>query len=251
MLWGLCGLMGSGKTLGLVAILNEFFLEGYEIQTFNVHTTFSKDLDIDKIFNFELENCVIGLSEAYTILDSRVNNNAERNIGYFGLQSRKRNVEIVYDAQLMTSVDLRLRFVTDKVIFCQKDWDGEFKLNPETKKKEEIVRGFYYSCYDRGEILTSVKYIPFDVAKEKIFPLYNTYEIAMPLQLQNKNLTLEKVKAIFDDCDTKDSFVSIFKSEYPFTSIQTCKSVFDLLDSGKDKRVCSLLRIKPSPEPIA
>lgn len=244
MLWGYCGLLGSGKTTGLVAQLLEFKKEGYLIKTYGVKTTFSEELNIDEILNFELSNCVIGLSEAYTILDSRVNSNAERNITYFVLQSRKRNVHIVYDAQLMSSIDLRLRFMTDKVILCQKDSDGEYRVNKETGVKEEIIYGFTYSCFDRGEILTSQKYISWDNAMKCIFPNFDTYEVVMPMQLQDKNMTMEKIVAIYKDCSTKDSFVSVFKSESAFISLQTCKSVYDLLLAGKNDRVAKLLRIK-------
>jgi hypothetical protein len=243
-IWGYCGKLGSGKTTGLVAHLLDFKHEGFDVKTYGVKTTFGEILDIEEILNFELENCVLGLSEAYTLLDSRINTNAERNITYFVLQSRKRHVHIVYDAQLMTSVDLRLRFLTDHVILCEKDWDGEYKRNPETNILEEVVYGFYYTCFDRGEIMTSQKYISIEDAKTLVFPNFDSYEVVMPIGVQDQNMTMDKIKSIFEDCNTKDSFVSVFKSESPFTSLQTCKSVYDLLLQDKPDRVARLLRIK-------
>ncbi len=154
MLLGIFGDLGSGKTL-LASILGQAFYEdGYELYanyrlknakiiTYNDFVNMKKFYDPDKKYCFVID-------EIYA----------------FGMESRvstsKLNLNIIYTAQLATTVDLRLRTLTDYYIIAKK-----------------TPNGFYYFVVkDNGVI--KILYLDKKNA-QKYFSLYNTREIINPV----------------------------------------------------------------------
>ena len=119
------GGLGSGKTLRMTCRMYEMHLEGWKIYSnYDLHFPHTKinptDL-INGLFDDELDDAIVGMTEAYTFLDSRYSGSeSSRFLTYFILQTRKRKIKFFYDAQLIGSVDIRLRGVTNRVYECHK-----------------------------------------------------------------------------------------------------------------------------------
>ena len=88
-------------------------------------------LDAQKLIDLDesLQDCLICIDEIHMYADSRLHTGYQnRTIGYFILQSRHRNVDVLYTTQASGQCDKRIRTVTDIRIVCenlQKDSDGD------------------------------------------------------------------------------------------------------------------------------
>lgn len=186
MLIGVLGGFGSGKTL-LMAIW------GYRLSSF-------EDLDVYSNFRIEHEKsnfitppdlfdinpmknkAFVLLDEVYAWLDSRYSvSKVNRALSSVILQSRKRNMDICYSAQLGGSVDLRMRDNTDLVVYCQ-----DIGLPPKPK-------GFAYILeYHQGfRVLLRSLYLPYGEAK-KWFGIYDTREIVQPIGIEKLKETIKQ-----------------------------------------------------------
>lgn len=179
MIIGIIGERGSGKTLIMAKDLKEENSKGKIIYSnFHINSKavkYPKNLNlIDEKFlkeysNFKLYNCCVYLDEIYIYIDSRVSGSSKRNriFSYFINQTRKRNVSLIYSAQLLNSVDLRLRrqteiFILPKCIVL----DGEKVIvadivkpvgfSDQIKKIGEMrfLAKDYYDVYDTDEIIS-------------------------------------------------------------------------------------------------
>ena len=211
---GICGLLGSGKTLlqtilGYVASEND--LDIYS----NYKTTFSEMINPMEFLRFELENCCVLVDEMETVLDSRVNRRANRLLTYFVLQSRKRDVHIIYTSQLLGAVDLRLRFMSEINILA-----------------ESYKRYFEYSNFVGGNIIKK-----FRISREKAKPFYDMYdttEIILPVELMsNEIIEFSTIKEYVETLPTKKSFQAVMKVTLPFMSGDMISGAYDLIKVGK------------------
>jgi len=176
MLIGIFGTFGSGKTL-LMAILgyivaknpNYQVYANFEIKHPKVKTIEPEDfLDI----NPKNKKAMVLIDEAYAWLDSRMSMaKVNRFLSYVVLQSRKRNMDIFYTAQLSGSVDLRLRELTDIFIICQK---------LPTENGEQC---FVYNVYEWKTLnkLSEHHFIIRWNQAEKYFNRFDTREIISPV----------------------------------------------------------------------
>jgi len=178
MLIGVFGTFGSGKTLlltifGFLCADNPKYqvYANYKIKHKKVVSPISAEEFIE--INPEKKKVLILLDEVYAWLDSRLSTSrVNRVLSWCVLQSRKRNMDIIYDAQLMGSVDLRLRNLSDIVIMCEKTKDA----------KETIA--FVYRVFHQTSWHKTRQYL-FVVPEEKASQFYNkfdTRQIVMPIE---------------------------------------------------------------------
>jgi hypothetical protein len=173
MLIGIFGGFGSGKTLLLTVITVNASKTGryecyanFKIDRKNVSYIEAEDLlDINPEGNMR---AFIGLDEIYAWLDSRVSSSkVNRVLSWIILQSRKRNMDICYTAQLSSSIDIRLRNMTDIAIFANKKYDG-FYYDLRWQNENQVfnrkfflsanVAQFYYNKYNTREIVKPVDF---------------------------------------------------------------------------------------------
>lgn len=113
---------------------------------------------------------VVVAQEIYGWLESRMSQNkAVILIGYFVFYSGKMGISIVYDAQLNSSVDKRLKFNVTKRFEAENNGDkftyheldiNETERNVRTGKKISISRAWM---------------------QRHVFPYYNTYKVSKPV----------------------------------------------------------------------
>lgn len=224
MIIGICGLLGQGKTLFLTRIGYYDHKEKRTVKA-NYMVSFGELVNPRDLLEFELENCTLLLDEINTFLDSRVSGEAERYLDYFFLQSRKRNVSVIYTAQMIHMVDRRLREITD--IF--------FRANKTNK-------GFTYERFLGGYYADSID-LSMKEAKQ-IFKLYDTRQVIMPIYLTQKStMTIQELEKIFNDSVSKNSFKMSLRSVNPWITLDRCDAVYDYLKNGKSEQVVKLLRL--------
>lgn len=181
MLIGILGSLGSGKTLLLTIfcfkkLLNNWRVySNYKINDGNINFIEPIDLlEISKGKNF------VALDEVYAWLDSRVSASAtNRILSYLMFQSRKKGMDIGYTAQLGSSVDLRLRELTDIIIECV--------------KIPKVGFLYYVNWINLQTVYTRKIFLPLNVAK-KYFVKYDTTEVIKPLGFEKLKKQLAKSK---------------------------------------------------------
>ena len=227
---GFCGGLGSGKTLRMSARLKEYYDKGIKIYAnYNLHFPHEK-IDPLKLLEFELEKCAVGLTEAYTFLDSRFSGSeSSRFITYFLLQTRKRKVKILYDAQIVGSVDNRLRFITNRIYECSK------MVKDKTKDKEDPnnIIGFVYKVHDDdGDTF----YETLDIKEaKKLFDIYDTEEILLPMYLSpvRSEENLDEIIEMFNNSGNRETFMSLVRVENPYLGYDKVKAIYSLLKNDK------------------
>lgn len=173
MIIGFIGDMGSGKTLSMVRIAYILYKKyNYDVYS-NIVLNFPfKLLTLDDIIEYSnndksFNNSVFLIDEAHIFIDSR-SSGSRRNliISYFILQTRKKNVWLLYTTQYLHQVDKRLRGSTNVFTECyfKSVNDKSFVLNVYN-----IVASFK----------TITKYNTFNAIP--FYDLYNTYEVVRPL----------------------------------------------------------------------
>jgi hypothetical protein len=176
---GIYGNRGSGKTLFMVH-------KTFECPNIPCKSNFK--IESDRVFPLEVfelldlnpdnKPTIVNIDEAYTWLESRVSTSKlNRYVSYVGFQSRKRNLDILFSAQLSSSIDVRFRDTEDYRVFC-KD-----RPNPRTS-----VQDFKYAvCKGRR---TSFQTMKFKEAK-KLFDIYNTDEVIKPPDMEELQAEIE------------------------------------------------------------
>jgi len=218
------GLLGSGKTLGMVTFAKEDHdLKGRKIMA-NFKITFGEPVNPIELIGFEIEDCDLLLDEAYTLLDSRFNSQASRYLTYFLKQTRKRTVDVFYTTQRFMDVDVRLRQITNRVVLCVK-YEGQGFLYIVTEGGAEINRA-WMSWEDA----------------EKVFPLYDTTEVIMPMNIRDDLTSMDHLKELLSACSNMQTFVTLVRSENPYITVETIKGIYTLLRAGKDELAERLIR---------
>jgi len=159
---GIFGEMGKGKTLTAVILGLIYKQKGYEIYSNMKNFLDSKyidDLDDLKDLDINTKRLLI-LDEIYVYIDSR-NSSTKRNKAYSYLifQSRKRNFDIIYTAQLYSAVDKRLRNLTNIIIEPEINLEKNILKIKITKtngtEKVYIIKNInkYFKYYESNEII--------------------------------------------------------------------------------------------------
>jgi len=187
MLIGAFGGFGSGKTL----ILASYCCHVANKPNYKVFTNFTvKHKNITIVEPIDLlninptdYNVLLGLDEVYAWLDSRMSQTkVNRFLSWIILQSRKRNMDIFYTAQLGSSVDLRLRDLTDIVIYC---------MRTSLKPKADFV---YIMELNLGWSVRRAKFLlPYKKAR-KFFQYFDTREIVQPIEIERLKKELMKLR---------------------------------------------------------
>src|SRR5574340_1021688 len=135
--------MGSGKTLYATWYALRYFVERgkYDHAYANFHIKSPNDDRPVALLDYAAfnglaaqENALVIIDEAYLWLDSRTSSSkTNRTVSYLILQSRKRGFDVLYTAQVKSSVDLRLRELSEIWVYCEKLGLGD------------KVRGFTYT----------------------------------------------------------------------------------------------------------
>jgi len=187
------GPRGSSKTLQLARHSLKGLANGEKVFT-NIEL-YPEKLGIDNkanpvglefllTFDESLTDAIIVISEIDTWFDRmRETSTGNRLGGKFLQQLRKKGLRIFFDTQdylpgvLMRQVD-KLVYCSD---FCFTEWGRERNLPKGTT--------FYYDCYDYSGIFTGWRGYHWQEAlyhAERVWPLFNTYQIYDPLQFARK-----------------------------------------------------------------
>ena len=225
------GNVRSGKTFLLVNRLYDLHLKmpNKPVVT-NFYTTFSRVLNPEEMLNFELEHAILGITEAYGIMDSSNRGKASEYLSYFIFQSGKRDVDFYYDAQLGHTIGDRLRELAVKETQCR---------NTGTREKPN----FEYLTIDKSLGTYEEFTIPFEIA-QPYFCLYDTYEIVMPLYVSSKSMiNIDDLMTLFEESENKKTFTVLIREKNPYITWEKAGAVYTLLEAGKKDKVIKLLRL--------
>ena len=175
------GKTGSGKTLHTTIDALVDCLSGRDIysnMTF-YHFPYTKidlldmvDAVIDNKNDFtDTKPKTLILDEIQTLMDAR--RSASRSNVDFSLfisQCRKRGFNVIYTSQYLNGADIRLRQLTDKLVWCV----AVYKTGDELK-------GFKYIKFDVMTGKYKIQFIRESVASV-FYKFYNTYEVVRPVE---------------------------------------------------------------------
>lgn len=180
MILGFIGTVGSGKTLSMTKQAYEYYKKGMTIYS-NYHLNFPYErLDkttFDELISEtrQLQDCVILLDELHIWLDSRSSGKKKnKTITYFILQTRKRNVRLLFSTQHFHQVDKRLRDTVDILTYCTNVTDKQslvqdgnetifimqesfFQYEPDKVVKRVFKANPYFILYDTREIIDFIE----------------------------------------------------------------------------------------------
>lgn len=182
MIIALNGIIGSGKTLTMTYLGYKQYKKGSDIVS-NYRLNFphkivtKQDIENYAKSDTQLKNCTFLFDEAHIFLDCRT---SAKNIvnTYFILQSRKRGVDIYYSTQYFGQVDKRLRDQTDLVFECtaiKKSKKVKTGNKTTTVKLLKAIKIDVFRHKGQGVLEKLKKFVIRN--PEKLFKLYNTYEI--------------------------------------------------------------------------
>lgn len=214
----------SGKTLLAVILGYQDSVKGKKLYS-NFYTAFSERININDLLNFKLSKCTLLLDEIHTLIDSRINTNASRYLSYFGFQSGKRSVKIIYTAQLLRTVDLRMRDICSRIIYAN-----------ATQKR------FNYIVFNRDGVIKRRFHITRDNAS-KYYKMYDTEEAIFPIELKGNDIGLDKIIDYYDNAPTKKAFIVSSKKEFPYIKYDTLSAIYDYLEQDNKLQVKKLLSI--------
>lgn len=165
------GNTGSGKTLLLVYFATKI---KRQIQSnFKIKIKNYNKLKLINLINLPT-NSDIFIDEAYTWVESRVSSkHLNRYLSYIVFQSRKRTIDIYTTAQMFSTIDVRFRNQSDILILAQK-----------IKNK-----GYKYKIYNKRTNFITEFILSFKKA-EKLYKLYDTYQIIEPYEQSKLEFTL-------------------------------------------------------------
>jgi hypothetical protein len=172
-LLGLDAAMGTGKTLGMSLLAQHFrqqsgctLWSNYGLANARLFTNFEQFLEVA-----QQPSSIICLDEVHTDLDSRSGNtNTSKYLTHMLYYLRKIRATIFYATPDISSVDVRVRSVTN--VYCR-----------VSKNK----RKFKYEMWD----LQSVRYLrTLMIDKEKVFAIadqiYDTHKMVVPMEFPEK-----------------------------------------------------------------
>jgi hypothetical protein len=168
-MFGIVGNVGTGKTLELTrwsikatkycVVTSNYRINTPEIKLINAEDFLNISQPVDKKNNKPIP-VFVALDEIYMWLESR-SSSSEINkvLSRVVLQSRKRGFDIGYTAQLASSVDKRLRLLTNFFIYAMQPDNVGFKYVWASASKNFTYRlpykvaEKYYGMYDTSEIV--------------------------------------------------------------------------------------------------
>ena len=173
------GKTGSGKTLhtaidALVDVINGRKI--FSNMTLN-NMPYTK-IDLVDMVNAVIDNTsdftdnspkTLILDEIQTLMDAR---RSQRNTDFslFISQCRKRGFNVIYTSQYLNGADIRLRQLTDKLVWCLPVY-----------KTGDVLKGFKYIKFDVLTGQYKIQFIRESIAKE-FYKFYNTYEVIRPTE---------------------------------------------------------------------
>lgn len=178
MLIGILGNIGSYKTTLATAFAREASLHGTPVfSNYNINFPHCHKLDLSDILQLDINRGMIIVDEVYTIAESRTSmSKVNRFFSYFVFQTRKLHVDVVYTAQLASSVDLRLFDLSPILIGChgldEKTGLIDYTFNVEGAK-------------------TRIS-IPLPFFEKEIFPYFDTFEVVDPMGMAELLVEIEK-----------------------------------------------------------
>lgn len=171
MIIGIIGDLGQGKTLSAVYLALKMKRMGYTIISNMKNFALNDDIidDPQKIQELNSKDkYLIILDEIYVYADSRNSmSKSNRLLSYLVFQSRKRNIDIIYTAQKISSVDIRIRGLTNIFINTINLGIVDNHIILKWELIKDISRNFEYTPVRTIRIKIPVK----------LFKLYDTYEI--------------------------------------------------------------------------
>lgn len=162
---GICGELGSGKTLALTYLALRNYHKGRKLYSnYNLKLPFTKVTTPEDIVN--MREGFLCADELWTWADSRLSGSKKNKFLTLVLaKSRKRGINIGYTAQYFKSVDVRIRTVTD------------FLCMPKLNESETVCTLFVYS--NPSMQIQRV----FKFRTQPVFNLYDTNEEVEELEL--------------------------------------------------------------------
>ena len=163
MIVGFVGARGSGKTLSMVLEAYRYQSIGYRVLSniglnFDHETYTGKDIERFASEKNNLKDSVLLVDEAHILLDSRTSvTKRNRIVSYFILQTRKRNVHLLYTTQSFHQIEKRLRDQTDILVECSFK-DGYVQQKIHDVHKGRTIRGLFeaeplFDLYDTNLIV--------------------------------------------------------------------------------------------------
>ncbi len=168
MLMGIYGDVGSGKT-ALEVRIAKFSNPNIPIRTnFDLKLKNASSIEPYELLTLE-DGTLVCIDEFYTWAESRISpSKLNRFISYFlAFQQRKRRLDIVHTSQLRSSIDVRFRLMEKYTIL------GKSRDLPTSDFKFKITNGKQIKNF-------TISYNEMS----KVFPLYETQEIVMPLDIK-------------------------------------------------------------------
>lgn len=157
------GDLGSGKTLFTTMMAKESDVQVLSNYKLNIYGY--RELTPQMLVDINEPSLII-IDEAYAWLESRLSNrDMNRYLSYILFQSRKRQLDFIITAQLLSTIDVRFRDMCNYLVLCQKLPDG-FHFS--------IVKNSMYS-HRPVEL-----YMTWEQA-ETLYPLYDTMEKIDPI----------------------------------------------------------------------
>ncbi len=179
----LLGDVGSGKTLFSTYLAS--------LETRPVYANYKIDIPTYRLLVPEIlvnlnESSLVILDEAYSWLESRTSGkHLNKFMSYILFQSRKRGIDMVLTDQLLGTIDVRFRQMTNYEIHCRQIADVGFEY-----------RMFKLSGWVKPRPVTLI--FPYQYA-ERIFPLYDSWELINPIDDELIfNVTQDKTEIIKD-----------------------------------------------------
>lgn len=143
------------------------------------HFPYTK-VDLDDMVNAVIDNesdvidsspKTLILDEIQTLMDSRKSTRSSNiDFSLFISQCRKRGFNVIYTSQYLNGADIRLRQLTDKLIWCMPVY-----------KTGDTLKGFKYVKFDVQTGQYKIQFIKESLAKI-FYKFYNTYEVIRPVE---------------------------------------------------------------------
>jgi hypothetical protein len=199
-----------------------------------MNTTFSETISPLRLINFDesLNSCVLLIDEIYGILDARRSMGINADMSYFFFQCGKYDIKIIATAQVLRTVDNRFADanILSEIITARK------VLYPD----KSISHFEYHIVSPYNDYWVTLK----RSEAEKIYPLYNTKQVIMPLYVTGKEICKwDDVLETFREAPTKKSFEQEVKTLNPYVTDKQVSSCYDWLKADKPEKAKRALNI--------
>lgn len=222
------GPLRTGKTAKLTDWGLKDRTAGYRVVN-NYWTSFGEQLKNEELLHFKLENCKLKLDEAETLVDSRLQGDANRYISYVFLQSGKLHMPIDYVTQFFHMVDKRVRDITTH----------KLTTLPSTKYFAYLVQDRLGNEY----VITE----PREKMLARVGDKYRTDEVIMPLELSGQ-VDFNRFVEVTEKNVTKATFITTLKGDYSFLTHEKLGAVYEWIKAGDHDEARRLLGIEVKPK---